>query len=71
MLKKLNENISLGFLVMKKHELKITLALFIAGLGYLKKFSPAAGILNDAFCWRVSSEPPNFSKKDSVVLSKI
>ena len=28
--------------------------------GDLKKFSPAAGIVNDVFCWRVSSEPPNF-----------
>jgi hypothetical protein len=26
----------------------------------LKYFSPAAGIVNDVFCLRVSSAPPNF-----------
>ena len=41
------------------------------GGGTSKKFSPAAGIVTDLFCWRVSSEPQNFSKKDSVLLSKL
>ena len=39
--------------------------------GTSKKIAPATGIVTDVFCWRVSSEPPNFFQEDSVLLSKL